>query len=103
MTCPGGRAPGVVSPRAPVTRAQAASLLARLHERLAGPLPDSAVPFVDVASSVHLGAIGKTTAAGLTDGTSATTFTPDAPVRRDGAAVLAVRSLGGLQSVGAAR
>lgn len=98
-----GTAPGVVSPRAPVTRAQAASLLARLHERLAGPLPGSAVPFVDVATSVHLEAIGQTTAAGLTDGTSATTFTPDAPVRRNGAAVLVVRSLGGLQSAGAAR
>lgn len=96
-----GTAPGVSSLHAHLTRAQVASLLVRLHERLAGRLPTSGIRFVDAATSPHAEAIDKATTAGIATGTTGTTFTPHAAVRRDLVSVLLVRTHAGLRSKGA--
>jgi hypothetical protein len=98
-----GTAPGVFSPNAQVTRAQMASMLVRLSESLSGPMKTGGVPFTDIAGSPHATAINKVFTAGITSGTSATTFTPNAGVRRDGMSVFLVRTFGGLSSAGAVR
>ena len=98
-----GTAPGRYSPQGYVTRAQAVSMLVRLHERLAGPLRATGASFVDVGASAHAEAIDKATSAGIATGTTATTFSPGVEVRRDLAAVLLVRTFSGLRDAGALR
>ena len=98
-----GTSPGAYSPHATVTRAQMAAMLVRLQERIAGPMATSGVPFTDVAASPHAAAIDKVFTAGITTGTSATTFSPNAGVRRDGMSVFLVRSFGGMAVAGAVK
>ena len=98
-----GTAPGQYSPQGSVTRAQAASLLVRLHERLGGPLPATGVSFTDVGAGPHAEAIDKAASAAIATGTTATTFAPTAEVRRDLTAVLLVRTFSGLRDAGALR
>jgi hypothetical protein len=76
-----------------------ASMLVRLQER-SRPMATTASPFTDIAGSPHAEAIDKVFTAGITSGTSATTFTPNAGVRRDGMSVFLVRSFGGLAEAG---
>lgn len=96
-----GTASGQYSPQGSVTRAQAASMLVRLHERLAGPLPSTGVSFADVGTGPHAEAIAKAASAGIATGTTATTFSPAGEVRRDLMAVLLVRTFNGLRDAGA--
>ena len=72
------------SPESPVTRAQTATLLARVWELSGRDCPDGgALPFDDVAAgSVHHDGIMCLRALGITSGTSASTFSPDRDVTR---------------------
>ena len=88
-----------------VTRAQMASLLARLFELgYQAPLPAGSVPFVDVhPDDVHHDAIGRLVASGITRGTSATTYDPTGPVQRAQMASFVMRSTSRLVDGGQAR
>ncbi len=82
------------APERDLTRAQAASLLARALD-----LRDVEPPFTDVdAGDVHAGAIGAVVDAGIAAGTSATTFDPAGLLRRDQLATL-LANLAGLDPV----
>lgn len=72
------------APALDLTRAQAASLLARALD-----LRDVQPPFTDVdADNVHAGAIGAVVDAGIAAGTTTTTFDPAGLLRRDQLATL---------------
>src|SRR3546814_10535574 len=73
-----------------VTRAQAASMTARLL-RLAGPLPDGPAAFTDDPGSVHEASINSLAAAGITGGLTPDQFRPDAPITRAAAASILAR------------
>ena len=76
-------------PQAPLTRAQAASMLARALEL--EPVSDSA--FADVRG-VHAGAINALADAGITAGCADGLFCPDETLTRAQAAALLARALG---------
>lgn len=84
-------------PAGAVTRAQVATLLLRAiaYERQVAlsSVQTSMSPFADIEDSVHRDNIGGLHALGLTNGTSATTFSPAAPVQRAQLASLVVRTL----------
>jgi uncharacterized lipoprotein YddW (UPF0748 family) len=82
------------SPNDPVTRAQMASLLARLFERLtSAPLPSGPMPFSDVPSShVHHDAIARLVAAKITTGVTATEYRPGRSVTREQMASFVMRA-----------
>jgi|GEM_PF-4128553 len=73
-----GTTPLTYSPDDPVTRGQLAALMWRLAENPAAP-PHR---FGDVTASWQHGAVAWMASTGITTGTSATTFSPDAPVTR---------------------
>lgn len=98
-----GTGPGTYGPQLQVTRGQMASMLVRLQESMSGPMATKGTPFSDIAGSPHAAAIDKVFTAGITSGTSATTFTPNAGVRRDGMSVFLVRTFGGLSDAGAVK
>lgn len=98
-----GTGPGTYGPQLQVTRGQMASMLVRLQESMNGPMATKGTPFTDVAGSPHATAIDKVFTAGITSGTSATTFTPNAGVRRDGMSVFLVRTFSGLSDAGAVK
>jgi hypothetical protein len=79
-----GVGPGLYSPSATVRRDQMASFLARelaaAGVELADPVDQG---FVDLGGNVHAEAINQLAAVGVARGTSATTFSPGSPVRRD--------------------
>lgn len=77
------------APTTPVTRAQAASLLARALALPASP----ADAFSDDAGSVHENAINALAAAGVTTGCGAGRFCPDDPMTRGQMASFLVRAL----------
>ena len=81
------------SPESPVTRAQTATLLARVWELSGRDCPDGApLPFDDVApDSVHHDGIMCLRALGITSGTSATTFSPGSHVSRAQFATMVAR------------
>ena len=80
------------SPEEPLTRAQTASMLARTWTASGRECPtDSQPPFTDIADSVHRDNIACLHALGITNGTTATTFTPERPITREEAAVLVAR------------
>jgi hypothetical protein len=83
---------GLYHPDAPASRAQIASMLARLHLLLTGQAlaagPDA---FADDGSSVHHGNINALAAAGVIEGTSPTTFDPGGSVTRGQLATLLQR------------
>jgi lysophospholipase L1-like esterase len=81
-------------PHATVRRDQFASMLVRAYELVDGSeLARAPAGFTDVPGTTHRAAIEKATAAGFTRGTSATTFSPGSPVRRDQAASFLSRAL----------
>jgi uncharacterized lipoprotein YddW (UPF0748 family) len=82
-------------PEGPLTRAQMASVVARMFELgYADPLPAGPLPFIDVApGSVHADAIARLVTAGIVVGTSPTTYSPGSTVRRDQMASFMVRSI----------
>ena len=88
-----GTGPATFSPEQPVTRAQTATLLARVWELLGRDCPDGgALPFDDVApGSSHHDAIACLRALGITSGTSPTTFSPGSQVSRAQFATMVAR------------
>ena len=86
------------APNRSVTRAQLASLLTRAVEL---PAADE-LPFEDVdPDDVHAPAIAAVAAAGITTGLTATSFAPEALIRRDQLATMLVRALDHLDAVDA--
>jgi gamma-glutamyltranspeptidase/glutathione hydrolase len=87
--------PPLFAPARSVSRAQAASFVARSLAAAGYVLPPSdALPFDDVAAdAVHADAIAALHAAGIVEGTSADHFAPDRSVARDQIASLLVRAL----------
>lgn len=81
-------------PDTPVDRAQMATIIAAMFARgYDTPLPTGTVPFGDVsATNVHRAAIGRLVAAGITGGTTATTYAPTARVSRAQMASFLTRS-----------
>ncbi len=73
-----------------VTRGQMAAFLKRAFNLPAG----GTTPFVDTPGTLFEGDIAAIYAAGITVGTSATTFSPDAPVTREQMATFLARALG---------
>lgn len=88
-----GYGDGTFAPAKPITRAELAkimTLVSGLPEQ-----PDAAKRFSDVAEgSWYRGYIGALVAAGITQGTSATTFSPDSYVTREELAVFYIRAFG---------
>ncbi len=76
------------SPNAVATRAQLAALLWRLVDR---PDEGDAGQFVDVTADWQQGPVGWAAAAGVTTGTTSTTFDPDSPVTRGQTAAMLAR------------
>ena len=80
------------SPDATVTRAQMVTFLWRAH---GAPRADGANPFTDVSSNAYYyDAVLWAVANGITNGTTATTFSPDAPVTRAQAVTFQWRTAG---------
>ena len=80
------------SPNATVTRAQMVTFLWRAH---GAPRADGGNPFTDVSSNAYYyDAVLWAVASGITNGTTATTFSPDAPVTRAQAVTFQWRTAG---------
>ena len=81
------------SPEQPLTRAQTASLLARMWRAAGRECPTgSEAAFTDVAAgNVHRDDIACLHALGITGGTGAGTFSPDRPITREETAALVAR------------
>lgn len=90
-----GRADGTFGPNAPVVRAQMATFLVRALEFVLGETVGVGAPdaFTDDDGNVHEPSIDRAAGAGLAAGTSATRFSPAAPVRRDQMASFLARGL----------
>lgn len=90
----GGFADGTFRPEAVVTRAEFVKLLLAVEGlEPAGPAPGD-VSFADVAPSAwHAPYVTAAVRAGLVQGTSSTTFSPDTPLTREQMAVLLARVL----------
>lgn len=80
-------------PAAAVTRGQMATLLVRLAARLGVEQPSAADVFSDDDGTAHEAQINVAVALGLAQGTSATTFSPGRPVRREQMATFLARLL----------
>ena len=80
------------SPQRVATRAEAATMLARMWSLTGHECPDAELAFDDVAAdSVHADGIACLHAIGVTNGTGAATFSPDRLITRAELAALAVR------------
>ncbi len=89
-----GIEPGCFGPSDNVTRGQVATFLYRLDNALGhNPVP-GVNPFVDVEAAYQQQPVGWLHASGITTGTSATTFEPDAPITRGDFATLLWRYAG---------
>jgi alpha-tubulin suppressor-like RCC1 family protein/chitodextrinase len=88
-----GVEPTRYAPARTVTRGQMASLLARLLRTSGSPLPAPATPRFSDVSGTHADHIEALALAGVTRGTTATTFAPHDAITRAQAASLIVRSL----------
>jgi len=83
---------GTFGPNKSITRAQFAKILAQVLGLQANP--SAAAQFTDVKDPEQKGWVGALYAAGLTTGTTATTYSPNKPIQRDQAATFLVRALG---------
>lgn len=93
-----GSLPGAYRPSRAVRRDQMASFVVRLLEAADVDLPDpDEDAFDDIAGSVHAKRISQLAALDLVRGTSATSYSPDRPVRRDQLATFLVRAYEHLQ------
>lgn len=89
-----GVADGRYAPDARVTRAQMASFLARAFQFIDGSaLPVAETSFTDIAGNTHEDNIRRVAGAGFAEGTTATTYSPNADVRRDQMASFLARML----------
>lgn len=78
-----GKTPDTFDPDGTITRAQMASLIVQLHEKVYGRTIQPGDGFDDVpASNPHEPNVRRLVAAGITDGTSETTYTPAGRVTR---------------------
>ena len=88
-----GDASGQFNPNRPVTRANLASFLVRTYDVLTDTsAPPSRRWFADTEGNTHVNAIDRARELGLVRGTSATTFAPNDPTRRDQMASLLART-----------
>lgn len=88
----GGYADNTFRPGQPVTRAQVASMLVRLETNVfGGTFPVGDANFDDIDGNVHRDAILHLVGAGVTQGVSATSFGPGAPVTRAQMATFVMR------------
>jgi peptidoglycan-N-acetylglucosamine deacetylase len=85
-----GYGDGTFGPQDPMSRAEIASVLARVDDRLE---PVTPTRFADARGSVHEGAIEALAEAGITQGCDEDRYCPDASVRRSQMASLLVRAL----------
>lgn len=83
---------GTFGPNKPITRAQFAKILAQVQDL--EPKPEAAAQFTDISDPEQRGWVGALVAAGLTTGTSPTTFSPNQPIQRDQFATFLARALG---------
>jgi 2',3'-cyclic-nucleotide 2'-phosphodiesterase (5'-nucleotidase family) len=85
---------GEFDPRGAVTRAQAATLVAGALSESGVSLPDGPdpLPFTDAVNNIHASSIGSLAELGVIRGRTATTFAPEAPVRRDQLASMLVQA-----------
>ena len=87
-----GTGASTYSPDEPVTRAQMAALLARMHDAITGDTCSGAHSFTDVdAGAYYADAVGCLVTAGISKGTSSSTFSPDQIVPRGQAAAFLTR------------
>ena len=86
---------GTYRPSLPVQRDQAASLIARWLD----VAPSGDGPFADVTAGVHEGNVNALYEIGVVNGTTADTYSPVAPLRRDQAASVVVRAIDVLDEV----
>lgn len=89
----GGYADGLYRPDEPVNRAQMATFLTRIAERVAGPLPVTADFFGDDDGGTHETSIDKAAGSGIAGGTAEGRYSPDGLVRRDSMASFLARTL----------
>lgn len=94
-----GAGDATFAPDAPITRAQMATMLVRLHERVFAhdfhrDGGATSGPFTDTAGNVHAGAIDTLAASGIASGVSATRFDPFGHVTRAQMATFTARSVG---------
>jgi hypothetical protein len=82
---------GTFGPNKAITRAQFAKILAQIEGLQ--PNPAAAAHFTDVKDPEQQGWVGALYAAGLTTGTTATTYSPNKPIQRDQAVSFLVRAL----------
>jgi hypothetical protein len=95
-----GTSASTFSPDGFVTREQMAAFLGRTWRALGLVCPDPVLPFGDVsASSFALADIGCIFGLGITEGTSATTFSPDGFVTREQMAAFIARLLRALELI----
>lgn len=80
-----GVSPSCFAPDDPVTRGQAAAFIWRMEER---PAPTQQHPFQDVVSTWQQDAVSWLFSAGITKGTSSTTYSPDRHLTRGELAAL---------------
>ena len=83
---------GTFGPNKSITRAQFAKILAQVKGLK--PNPAAAAQFTDVKDPEQRGWVGALVEAGLTTGTTPTTYSPNRPIQRDQAATFLVRALG---------
>ena len=87
-----GYADGTYRPEQHVTRGQLAGMLARALDVSVEGVEH---PFLDVRGTTHEAEVAALHAAGVIHGTSATSYSPHGPVRRDQSATLLDRALSG--------
>lgn len=100
VSCAGGvgivngvrTSPPAYAPARDVTRGEASSLIARALEFGGAQLPAPSGAFSDVDGSAHADAIRRLNAAGIVNGVTAQTFSPNAPIRRDQIASILIRA-----------
>jgi hypothetical protein len=90
-----GKTDTTFAPHGTVTRGQMAAFLARVVSFAGVPLDTADQGFTDIAGSVHEDAINALAAIGIINGTTATTFSPNAPATRGQSAALIGRTGGG--------
>lgn len=88
-----GGSTGNLDPASSTRRDQMASLIVRSLNAAGYTLPAATDQgFTDIAGNAHAEAINQLAAAGITLGTTATTYTPDLPVQRDQMASFVLRA-----------
>jgi hypothetical protein len=89
-----GVTPTQYSPGTPVSRGQMAAFLVRAYELASGhTLPVATAPFTDISGNTFTTEIGKVWEVGITQGLTATSYAPEAPVQRDQMASFIARTL----------